>query len=85
MTTYDKHRILHSNPVQTILPLASQNEAVMFHQEKFDMALKDLGGWVAQTVDFFVEESCRGTKRCGSQGFWDRFFWMLVLCDLDLF
>eukprot|EP00434_Breviolum_minutum_P006944 symbB.v1.2.006130.t1/scaffold365.1/size219215/5 len=23
--------------------------AVMFHQEKFDMALKDLGGWVAQT------------------------------------
>jgi len=50
-----------------MLPLASQNEAVMFHQEKFDMALKDLGGWVAQTVDFFVEESCRGTKRCGSQ------------------
>jgi len=30
----------------------------MFHQEKFDMALKDLGGWVAQTVRFFfVEES----------------------------
>lgn len=51
----------------------------MFHQEKFDMALKDLGGWVAQTVGFFLLKSLpRRSKKMWltvlDKGFWGSFF-----------
>ena len=84
------------NPLQAILPPGSQNEAVMFHQEKFDMALKDLGpDGLPRFPNRIFFCGCRvglpgETKRCGKNSFrqkdfGDRFFWMLLLCDLDLF